>query len=142
MTIIHRTLRQAISLGALGSLGLVACSQGAAPQQAAPSGGGPDAEQTQRDFPPKPQFQPMELQAQYQGPFEDTVIQRWRDPVDGSVCYLYIPAQVSRERREDSPFLDYGSNNIGSISCITQQMALRSVPAGQAPQQQQQQPSE
>jgi len=97
-------------------------------------------ETTQREFPPKPQFQPMELQAQYQGPFEDTVIQRWRDPVDGSVCYLYIPAQVSREPREDSPFLDYGSNNIGSISCITQQMALRSVPAQQAPQQQQ--PSE
>ncbi|NHK28894.1 hypothetical protein FF098_013310 [Parvularcula flava] len=94
-------------------------------------------EAPQREYPPKPQFQPMELQAQYQGPFEDTVIQRWRDPVDGSVCYLYIPAQVSREQRDDSPFLDYGSNNIGSISCITQQLALRSVPAQQgAPQQQ------
>src|SRR5262245_24319139 len=33
----------------------------------------------------------MQLEQMYRGPLKDTVIQRWRDPVLGSVCYLYLP---------------------------------------------------
>lgn len=94
-----------------------------------------DAETAERNFPPKPQLPTMELQAQYQGPFEDTIIQRWRDPIDGRICYVYIPAQVDRERRDDSPFLDYGNNAIGSISCGTaiQIIDPRAVQPGNTP---------
>src|SRR5262249_18601894 len=33
----------------------------------------------------------MQLERQFAGPLQDTVIQRWRDPVDGTVCYVYLP---------------------------------------------------
>src|SRR5579872_1407681 len=33
----------------------------------------------------------MELQRQFAGPLQDTIVQRWRDPVDGTVCYIYLP---------------------------------------------------
>jgi len=29
----------------------------------------------------------MQLERQFAGPLQDTVIQRWRDPVDGTICY-------------------------------------------------------
>lgn len=66
----------------------------------------------------KPVFPHMELQAQYAGPFADTLIQRWRDPIDGRVCYIYLPAYV-KHAPLDKPggFFDYGANAIGSISC-------------------------
>ncbi|MBO6679213.1 hypothetical protein [Parvibaculum sp.] len=68
--------------------------------------------------PKKPVFPHMELQAQYAGPFADTLIQRWRDPIDGRVCYIYLPAYV-KHAPLDKPggFFDYGANSIGSISC-------------------------
>lgn len=68
--------------------------------------------------PKKPVFPHMELQAQYAGPFADTLIQRWRDPIDGRVCYIYLPANV-KHAPLDKPggFFDYGANSIGSISC-------------------------
>ena len=66
----------------------------------------------------KPVFPHMELQAQYAGPFADTLIQRWRDPIDGRVCYLYLPAHVKHAPLEiPGGFFDYGANSIGSISC-------------------------
>src|SRR5688572_12222849 len=33
----------------------------------------------------------MILERQFAGPLQDTVIQRLRDPVDGTICYLYLP---------------------------------------------------
>lgn len=75
------------------------------------------------------------LEAQFNGPFKDTLIQRWVDDVKGNVCYLYIPVILP----ERIPFINpnnpnnqqnqaqnlnpnkikiYGANNIGSISCV------------------------
>ena len=33
----------------------------------------------------------MQIERQFAGPLQDTVIQRLRDPVDGTVCYIYLP---------------------------------------------------
>lgn len=62
----------------------------------------------------------MELEADYPGPLQDTTIQRWRDPVDGTVCYIYLPRVVPH-----SPgtlgMVQYGAATIGSISCLPPQ---------------------
>ncbi len=68
--------------------------------------------------PPHPALPRMEMQAQYQGPLQDTVIQRWRDPVDGTICYLYLPAVVAHSAVTATGFVQYGPNGIGSISCF------------------------
>ncbi len=66
----------------------------------------------------KPHFPFMRLEAQYAGPFQDTIIQRWRDPIDGRVCYLYLPVRVKHKPVKDkNDIVDYGRNTIGSISC-------------------------
>ncbi len=69
--------------------------------------------------PPKPGvvLTHMQLQAQFAGPLQDTIIQRWRDPQTGIVCYIYMPILVAHA---PSPmgFVQYGANNIGSISCL------------------------
>jgi hypothetical protein len=74
--------------------------------------------QTAQQTPAKPQFPQMELQAQYAGPLQDTIIQRWRDPIDGTVCYLYLPILVHHTPPTPSGFVEYGSNGVGSISCL------------------------
>jgi hypothetical protein len=60
----------------------------------------------------------MEMQAQYEGPLKDTVIQRWRDPVDGTICYIYLPVLVAHSPQTSTGFVQYGANGIGSISCF------------------------
>ena len=37
------------------------------------------------------QMSRMQLERQFAGPLRDTIMQRWRDPVDGTVCYVYLP---------------------------------------------------
>lgn len=64
-----------------------------------------------------PQFPRMQLQSQYAGPIEGTVIQRWRDPIDGTICYLYLP-MVVHHKPAPSGYVEYGSQSIGSISCM------------------------
>jgi hypothetical protein len=59
----------------------------------------------------------MRLEGQYPGPLQDTTIQRWHDPVDGTVCYIYLPIAVARSAGPHG-LVQYGSANIGSISCI------------------------
>jgi hypothetical protein len=51
------------------------------------------------------------------GPLRDTVIQRWRDPVDGTICYIYLPVIVQHGRGPNN-LVQYGPNSIGSISCL------------------------
>ena len=68
--------------------------------------------------PAKPQFPHMELQAQYAGPLQDTIVQRWRDPIDGTICYLYLPILVHHSPPTPTGFVEYGSNGVGSISCM------------------------
>ena len=60
----------------------------------------------------------MELEQQFAGPLQDTIIQRWRDPIDGTVCYLYLPIRVVHSTPTASGYVQYGSSTIGSISCV------------------------
>jgi hypothetical protein len=77
---------------------------------------------------PQPQPQPqqpmtwdklprMQLERQFAGPLQDTIIQRWRDPADGTICYIYLPITAPHSPPTGSGYVQYGSNTIGSISC-------------------------
>ena len=59
----------------------------------------------------------MQLERQFAGPLRDTLIQRWRDPVDGTICYIYLPIVGSHSAPTASGYVEYGANTIGSISC-------------------------
>jgi hypothetical protein len=60
----------------------------------------------------------MELQQQFGGPLRDTIVQRLRDPYDGTVCYLYLPMVAQHTPPTQSGYVQYGANTIGSISCV------------------------
>jgi hypothetical protein len=59
----------------------------------------------------------MKFDAQSPGPLRDTVIQRWHDPVDGTVCYIYLPVAVPHSAGPPG-LVQYGQAAIGSISCL------------------------
>jgi hypothetical protein len=59
----------------------------------------------------------MQLDRQFSGPLQDTIIQRWRDPVDGTICYIYLPITAQHSPPVATGFVQYGANTIGSISC-------------------------
>ena len=59
----------------------------------------------------------MLLERVYRGPLKDTVIERFRDPIDGSVCYVYTPISVPNAQSSGG-YAQYGANSIGNISCI------------------------
>ncbi len=72
---------------------------------------------------PKPgsqwsQYPRMQLERTYAGPLQDTIVERWRDPIDGAVCYLYLPVTAQHSAPLPSGFVQYGANTIGSISCV------------------------
>jgi hypothetical protein len=69
----------------------------------------------------------MQLERQFAGPLQDTVIQRLRDPVDGTICYLYLPISAPHSPTTASGFVQYGPNTIGSINCVP------ATPAAPAP---------
>ena len=60
----------------------------------------------------------MQLERQFSGPLQDTIVQRWRDPVDGTVCYIYLPISAPVAAPNAAGFQQYGPNTIGSISCL------------------------
>ena len=60
----------------------------------------------------------MQLERQFAGPLQDTIVQRWRDPVDGTVCYIYLPITAAHSAPTASGYVEYGGNVIGSISCM------------------------
>jgi hypothetical protein len=60
----------------------------------------------------------MQLERQFAGPLQDTIIQRWRDPADGTVCYIYLPITAQHSPPTGSGYVQYGANTIGSISCV------------------------
>jgi hypothetical protein len=64
-----------------------------------------------------PVFPRMQLQGQFAGPIAGTVIQRWRDPVDGTICYIYLP-MIVQHKPAPSGYVQYGANSVGSISCM------------------------
>jgi hypothetical protein len=100
---------------ALRSIGVAACSV------ALPAG----AQNLQWEQMPR-----MQLERQYAGPLKDTLIQRWRDPVDGTVCYIYLPINAPHTPQTGTGFVQYGPNTIGSISCTP---ASTGQPAPRAP---------
>src|SRR5262249_11346918 len=57
----------------------------------------------------------MQLERQFAGPLDATLIQRWPDPVRGTSCYLYLRVSVRRSAAAGS--VQYGANTIGAISC-------------------------
>lgn len=60
----------------------------------------------------------MQLERQFAGPLQDTIIQRWRDPADGTVCYIYLPITAQHSSPTGSGYVQYGPNIIGTISCF------------------------
>ena len=60
----------------------------------------------------------MQLERQYAGPLQDTIVQRWRDPADGTVCYIYLPITAAHTPPTPNGFVQYGANGIGTISCV------------------------
>ena len=76
------------------------------------------AQQAPQQAPTWAQMPRMQLERQFAGPLQDTIIQRWRDPVDGMICYIYLPITASHTPPTQSGYVQYGPNTIGSISCI------------------------
>jgi hypothetical protein len=72
----------------------------------------------------------MQLEQMYRGPLKDTVIQRWRDPALGTVCYIYLPITAEHSDPQPSGYVQYGANHIGSISCLNA-VPTSGAPAGQ-----------
>jgi hypothetical protein len=60
----------------------------------------------------------MQLERQFAGPLQDTIVQRWRDPTDGTLCYIYLPITASHSAPTQSGYVQYGASAIGSISCF------------------------
>jgi hypothetical protein len=76
----------------------------------------------------------MQLERQFAGPLQDTIIQRWRDPADGTICYIYLPITAQHSPPSQAGFVQYGANTIGSISCIAAPVpAPTQVPPTSAP---------
>jgi hypothetical protein len=69
----------------------------------------------------------MQLERQFAGPLQDTLIQRWRDPVDGTICYLYLPISVPHSPTTSNGFVQYGGNTIGTINCLPNAPANRAA---------------
>jgi hypothetical protein len=112
----------AAALAALTAAAVVSLRGGLAPSSETLA---PPAEPRQQP----PQLPRMVIQQRFAGPFPGTEIDRWRDPLDGTVCYIYFPTVV-RRTPAPSGYFDYGSNAIGSISCLP---ASGQAPAGQRP---------
>jgi hypothetical protein len=60
----------------------------------------------------------MQLERQFAGPLQDTIVQRWRDPVDGMICYIYLPITAAHTAPTANGYVQYGANGIGTISCM------------------------
>jgi hypothetical protein len=70
-------------------------------------------------MPTHPQLPRMQVIAQYGGPLQDTLIQRLRDPIDGTTCYLYLPIAVHHTPPgAETGYVEYGANTVGSITCF------------------------
>jgi hypothetical protein len=60
----------------------------------------------------------MELETTFAGPLRDTIVQRLRDPNDGTVCYIYLPITAPHTPPAQNGYVQYGPNAIGSLSCV------------------------
>lgn len=119
-----RTLRCALVLAGCTLPALAAAQQQAPGQQPPPAP--PQQFQASQEWAKLPK---MVLERQFAGPLQDTVIQRLRDPVDGTVCYVYLPISVAHTPPTASGFVQYGPNGVGSINCLPQAPASRAPAA-------------
>ena len=90
------------------------------------------AQQPAQESPQWAKLPRMQLERQFAGPLQDTIVQRWRDPVDGTVCYIYLPITAAHSAPTASGFVQYGANTIGSIACAI--AAEPAKPAAAPPQ--------
>ncbi len=67
----------------------------------------------------------MQLDRQFAGPLQDTIVQRWRDPADGTICYIYLPITAAHSAPMPSGYVQYGANTIGTISCFAEARRAR-----------------
>lgn len=75
----------------------------------------------------------MQVIAQFGGPLQDTLIQRLRDPIDGTTCYVYLPIAVHHTPPDaDTGYVEYGANTVGSISCFAAPVRASQAPAATA----------
>jgi len=107
-------------LARLAGLAIIAVTMAGPPaiaqqtQQAPPQSAQP-AQQPSGEWAKLPR---MQLERQFAGPLQDTLIQRWRDPVDGTACYMYLPITAAHSPPAQGGFVQYGANVIGTISCF------------------------
>lgn len=111
-----------IGIACLAALLLPATALAQTPQQQTQ----PPQAQTQSTWDTLPR---MQLERQFAGPLRDTVVQRWRDTADGTVCYIYLPISAQHSPPTTAGFVNYGSNSIGSISCFPNGTARPAAPA-------------
>jgi len=80
-------------------------------------------------IPVHPALPRMQVIAQFGGPLQDTLIQRLRDAIDGTTCYVYLPIAVHHAPPNPATgYVEYGANTVGSISCFATPQA-RTPPA-------------
>ena len=82
----------------------------------------------------------MLLERIYRGPLKDTVIERLRDPIDGSVCYVYLPISVPQQPQSGGYF-QYGAASVGNISCVHTTEVLQLMDGNNPPAQRQAAPA-
>jgi hypothetical protein len=58
------------------------------------------------------------METQFEGPLKDTVVQRWRDPATGVLCYIYLPVIVPHSQPLQNGMVHYDANPTGTISCV------------------------
>ena len=79
-------------------------------------------------------FPTMILEQVYRAPLRDTVIQRWRDPMNSVICYLYVPISTPfAAGQPGNAFVQYGPNHIGSISCVNPTQLVQIAPTTPEP---------
>ena len=115
-----RVLRSAFALATVLALPLAAQAQQQQPQQ-------------QQQPVAWNQLPRMQLERQFAGPLQDAVIQRWRDPADGTICYIYLPITAPHSPPTQSGYVQYGANTIGSISCVMPLQPPRPAPPANPP---------
>jgi hypothetical protein len=76
----------------------------------------------------------IQLEEQFAGPLKDTAIQRWRDPRENVLCYIYLPFTAPHTPATSAGYVLYGSNMIGSISCLAAPKAPTAAPPRRAPE--------
>jgi hypothetical protein len=118
-----RSSSDTVTMRGAGTLALMLLAAPAAAQQAATR---------PQQLPAWAQMPRMQLERQFAGPLQDTIIQRWRDPADGTVCYIYLPITAPHTPPTQSGYVQYGATTIGSISC-TAPPPTNSVQAKAAP---------